>query len=109
MTGELDSPPPKKKKAQATDDIDPDVLERNAQEISQILALLLKGIKNIGIYKHAESRYREYLEPAHKALDAFLEIEPVLPLKLTPYSLEYKKHVVYEDQNKENLTYKFYR
>jgi hypothetical protein len=80
-----------------------------AQEVAQIIALLLKGIKNIGIYKHAESRYREYLEPAHKAMEQFLELDPVLPLKLTPYTLEFKKQVVYEDQNKENLTYKFYR
>src|SRR6185295_17648922 len=40
---------------------------------------------------------------------AFLELDPVLPLKLTPYTLEFKKQVIYEDQNKENLTYKFYR
>lgn len=82
---------------------------RQAQDAATAFSLLLKGIKNIGIYRHAESRFVEYLEPAHKALEAFLETEGVLPLKLTPYTLEYKKHVIYEDQNKENLTYKFYR
>lgn len=71
--------------------------------------LLLKGIKNIGIYRHAENRYIEFLQPAFAALDTFLGEHQVLPLKIGPFSLEYKKHVVYEDQDKENLTYRFYR
>jgi hypothetical protein len=97
------------KRAAGTDDLEVENAEQLAREVASFIGVLLKGIKNIGIYKHAESRYREYLEPAHKLLEQFLELDPILPLKLTPYSLEFKKHVVYEDQNKENLTYKFYR
>src|SRR5687768_3092827 len=82
---------------------------RQAQQAAQIFGLLLKGIKNIGIYRHAESRYQEYLEPSFKALESFLEEHAILPLKLSPYTLEYKKHVIYEDNTKENLTYKFFR
>ncbi len=81
----------------------------SAQEVAQIVHHLLKGIKNIGIYLHAESRFGEFLEPAHAAFTAFLEVNQVLPLKLGPYTLEHKKHVVYEEADKENLTYKFYR
>jgi hypothetical protein len=91
------------------EEADEEEIVRKAQLAANVFALLLKGIKNIGIYRHAESRYQEYLEPAHKALTEFLEAEGLLPLKLTPYTLEYKKHVIYEDQDKENLTYKFYR
>lgn len=80
-----------------------------AQDIAQMFALLLKGLKNIGIYRHAENRYTEFLAPAHQMMSAFLEREMILPLKLGPYTLEFKKRVIYEDQNKENLTYKFYR
>src|SRR5688572_32156626 len=80
-----------------------------AQQASEAFRLLLKGIKNIGIYRHAENRFAEFLQPAHEALTAFLEEYEILPLKLLPYSLEYKKQAIYEDQNKENLTYKFYR
>jgi HEAT repeat protein len=71
-----------------------------AQDIAQMFALLLKGLKNIGIYRHAENRYAEFLAPAHQMMSSFLEREMILPLK---------KRVIYEDQNKENLTYKFYR
>src|SRR5262245_28517117 len=101
-------PSAEKAKKKVEDPDDPEII-RQAQQAAQAFSLLLKGIKNIGIYRHAESRYTEYLEPAHKALEGFLEVEGLLPLKLTPYTLEYKKHVIYEDQNKENLTYKFYR
>lgn len=80
-----------------------------AQDIAQMFALLLKGLKNIGIYRHAENRYTEFLAPAHQMMTGFLEREMILPLKLGPYTLEFKKRVIYEDQNKENLTYKFYR
>lgn len=83
--------------------------EESAQEAAQIFMLILKGIKNINIYRHAQSRYHEYLEPAHQLLTKFLEREHLMPLKLTPYTLEYKKRIIYEDQDKENLVYKFYR
>ncbi len=90
--------------------VEPDELdEQAAKEAAAFVLLLLKGIKNIGIYRHAENRYQEFLQPAYEALDRFLEAHEVLPLKLGPYSLEYKKHVIYEDQDKENLTYKFYK
>jgi hypothetical protein len=82
---------------------------RAAQQASEAFRLLLKGIKNIGIYRHAENRFPEFLQPAFEALNAFLEEFEILPLKLLPYTLEYKKQVIYEDQDKENLTYKFYR
>lgn len=86
-----------------------DAIAEQAEQAGLVFQLLLKGIKNIGIYRHAESRYAEYLEPAHTAMAQFLDANTVLPLKLTPYTLEYKKHVIYEEQTKENLTYKFYR
>lgn len=83
--------------------------EESAQEAAQVFLLILKAIKNINIYRHAQARYHEYLEPAHQLLSKFLEREHLMPLKLTPYTLEYKKKIIYEDQDKENLVYKFYR
>jgi HEAT repeat protein len=79
------------------------------REATEVFQLLLKGIKNIGIYRHAEARFAEYLEPAHRALERFLERHDSLPLKLEPFALKYQNHVIYEDQDRENLTYKFYK
>ncbi|MEO1231609.1 MAG: HEAT repeat domain-containing protein [Myxococcota bacterium] len=78
-------------------------------EAERFVLLLLKGIKNIGIYRHAEERFADYLKPAHDALESILEEQGSLPLKLGPYTLHYKKHVVYEDEDRENLTYKFFK
>ncbi|MEQ9503446.1 MAG: HEAT repeat domain-containing protein [Deltaproteobacteria bacterium] len=83
--------------------------EQAARQAADVFFLLLKGIKNINIYRHAETRFAEYLEPAHQALTTFLEAHDILPLKLTPYTLEFKKHVIYQDEDRENLTYRFYK
>lgn len=88
--------------------IDPE-LRRLADQVNEVFVLLNRGIKNIRIYRHAETRYGEFLEPAYKALSAFLEQEALLPLKLGPYTLEYRQQVIYEDQANENLTYRFFR
>lgn len=83
--------------------------EAAVREASDVFQQLLKGIKNIGIYRHAEARFGEYLEPAHRALTQFLERFGSLPLKLEPYALKFRNQVIYEDEDRENLTYKFYK
>ena len=83
--------------------------QREVEEAVRAFQALLRGIKNIGIYRHAESRFQEYLEPAHAALTALLEEVGVLAFKVGPFSLQYRKNVIYEDQDRENLTYKFYK
>jgi HEAT repeat protein len=108
-TDALDSIARAGKKTPTKEEGDPEQIAAHAQQAATAFALLLKGIKNINIYRHAQARYTEYLDPAHKAITAFLDEHEVLPLKLSPYTLEYKKHVIYEEQSKENLTYKFYR
>ncbi len=89
--------------------IEPADHEAAAALTSSAVAALLKGIKNIGIYRHAQDRYVEFLAPAHASFSEFFQAHGPLPLKLGPYSLEYKRQVVYEDEDNENLTYKFYR
>ncbi len=91
---------------------DPDVpaLETfGSEQVAEIFRLLLKGIKTINLYRHDPSRFEEYLKPTHHALQQFLEACGSLPLKLGPFTLQYEGEVIYEDQDKENLTYKFYR
>ena len=57
-----------KPKTPVTEGADPDEVIRQAQLAAQAFSLLLKGIKNISIYRHNEARFPEYLEPTHKAL-----------------------------------------
>ncbi|NJK88929.1 MAG: HEAT repeat domain-containing protein [Myxococcales bacterium] len=81
----------------------------DARRVREMFSVLLKSIKTIGIYRHAETRYTEYLEPAFDAMTKFLSDKESLPLKLEPFALKYHNHVIYEDHAKENLTYKFYK
>lgn len=109
MAGELEQTNPEAESASlqappGQPHADPDVAAA-----AQVFRLLLKGIKNIGIYKHAESRYGEYLQPAYAAMTQFLEEHESLPLRLEPFSLKYRGEPIYEDEDRENLTYKFYR
>ncbi|MGF1510255.1 MAG: HEAT repeat domain-containing protein [Myxococcota bacterium] len=83
--------------------------ETDIAEASEAFRLLLKGIKNLHIYQHAKARYQEFLQPAFQALDAFLSKYDSLPLKLEPFCLKLHDQPIYEDQDRENLTYKFYR
>lgn len=83
--------------------------QESARLATEVFRQILKGLKNISIYRHAESRFNEYLQPAFDGLEQFLAVNGTMPLKLSPYTLEFKKHVIYEEQSKENLTYKFYR
>ncbi|MEO1334912.1 MAG: HEAT repeat domain-containing protein [Myxococcota bacterium] len=86
-----------------------DSSQQETRAAVQAFQLLLKGIKNISIYRHAQARFPEYLAPAHHAFTVLLDEVGVLPFKVTPFALEYKKQIVYQDEDKENLTYKFYK
>ncbi|MBX2814060.1 MAG: HEAT repeat domain-containing protein [Myxococcales bacterium] len=80
-----------------------------ARDAAHFFALLLKGIKSINLYRHAEERFTEFISPAHTALARFLHKYKSLPLRLSPYMLQYKGSPVYHEKSKENLTYKLYR
>ena len=86
-----------------------DEILQEVQEVAAAFHLLLKGIKNIGIYRHAESRFPEYLAPAHAAFAKLLDRTHFLALRVGPFDLKYQRQVIYADENKENLTYKFYK
>lgn len=79
------------------------------EEAREAFRLLLKGIKNIHIYQHAEVRFPEYMQPAHTALTRYLEVHDSLPLKIEPFAVKLKNAVIHEDEDRENLTYRFYK
>ncbi|MEM1026182.1 MAG: HEAT repeat domain-containing protein [Myxococcota bacterium] len=79
------------------------------EEAREAFRLLLKGIKNIHIYRHAEVRFPEYMQPAHTALTRFLNEHESLAFKIEPFAVKLKDAVVHEDEDRENLTYRFYK
>lgn len=68
---------------------------------------LLKGVKQIGLYRHQESKFAEYLAPAHQALVAYQERFQSLTLKVEQQNfLILGQPMLTEDSN---IPYKFYR
>ncbi|MBI5546791.1 MAG: HEAT repeat domain-containing protein [Deltaproteobacteria bacterium] len=71
---------------------------------------LAKGIKNIGIYRHAKDKYAEILSRCYAAACAYCERWGALPLKVEAECFSMFKQPVFAAEDKaENLPYKFYK
>lgn len=71
---------------------------------------LTKGMKNIGIYRHATARYAEFVKKAFESLSIFLEKHGPLPLKVESQAFTYESETVLDAEGSaENLPYKFWR
>lgn len=68
---------------------------------------LLKGIKQIGMYRHSEARFPEFLGKAHEALCAYTEKHGALSLKVEAQNLELHGQPLFAEDNP--LPYRFYR
>lgn len=68
---------------------------------------LLKGIKMIGMYRHNESKYGEYLTKAHAALTQYHEEFGVLQLKVDLTNFQIHKQDLFAEDSP--LPYKFYK
>lgn len=82
-------------------------LKRQVEVARSVAYHLLKGIKMIGMYRHNESKYGEYLMKAHAALVAYHgEFGPLqLKVDLTNFQL-HKQDLFSEDSQ---LPYKFFK
>lgn len=68
---------------------------------------LLKGIKQIGIYRHNEGRYPEYLAPAHKALTAWLDTHGPLVVRVEQQNLMLGEGALFSEDT--TVAYRFHR
>lgn len=71
---------------------------------------LVKGIKTIGLYRHAKGKYGEYLKDAYETLSALLDKYEVMPLRVQQNAFRYISENVYEEEpGDQNIAFKFYR
>lgn len=68
---------------------------------------LLKGIKQIGMYRHQESRFPDFLKNAHAALDAYLEKHGPLGLRVEQQNFTLFGQSLFTDDS--TMSFKFYR
>ncbi len=90
--------------------VDPLDDERNRQrlEVAKAFAFhLLKGIKQIGMYRHNETRYGEYLQKSHDAVRAYTETFGPLTFKVDQQNFLLLDQELFPEET--NLPFKFWR
>lgn len=68
---------------------------------------LMKGIKQIGMYRHNEAKFPEFLAKALEAVTAYTEKHGALSLKVEQQNLELYKEALFSEDTP--LPYKFFR
>ncbi len=85
---------------------DPEKRER--VEMARAFAFhLVKGIKQIGMYRHADGKYGEFLGKAHESISAYTQKHGALSLKIDPQNLQLYGQPLFSEDNP--LPYKFYK
>ncbi|MER2565903.1 MAG: HEAT repeat domain-containing protein [Myxococcaceae bacterium] len=82
-------------------------LKKQVELARSVAYHLLKGIKMIGMYRHNESKYGEYLTKAHIALTQYLEEFGVLQLKVDVTNFQLFKQDLFSEDSQ--LPYKFFK
>jgi hypothetical protein len=90
--------------------VDPLADEGNRQrlEVAKAFAFhLLKGIKQIGMYRHNEAKYGEYLQKSHEAVRAYTDTFGPLTFKVEQQNFLLFDRELFPEET--NLPFKFWR
>src|SRR5437879_1758582 len=68
---------------------------------------LVKGIKQIGMYRHAESKFPEFLAKAHEAITQYTNEHGTLSLRVEQQNFVLYKEPLFSDET--SIPYKFFR
>ena len=74
-----------------------------------VFGQLMKGFKNIALYRHSVSRYGEFLERAYDALAGYLETYQSLPVKVEAEAFTLHKQSLLPTDSDDKLPYKFHK
>jgi len=80
---------------------------QKVEAAKEIVFQLLKGIKQIGMYRHAESKFGDFLEKAHAAFQGYLETFGPLAIKVEQQNFQMHQQDLFEEATP--LAFKFYR
>jgi hypothetical protein len=82
----------------------------NAEKVDAarvIASQLLKGVKQIAMYRHAEAKFPEFLDKAHAAFTQYLEQYGPLALKVEQQNFQLLQQDLFEEPTP--MAFKFYR
>ncbi|MGC9044021.1 MAG: hypothetical protein ACP5KG_09215 [Myxococcota bacterium] len=84
--------------------------DRRIPLVEEIFHNIVKSIKTIAIYKHNKDRFAEFVEPAYRLLEKFLQQNGTLVIKVEPFSFKFLNAEVYKDTDQySNISYRFFR
>ncbi|HYX92381.1 MAG TPA: HEAT repeat domain-containing protein [Myxococcaceae bacterium] len=86
--------------------LDPEKSER-VEQARNFAFHLLKGIKQLGMYRHNDARFAEFLGKAHEALAAYTDQHGALSLKVEAQNLALYDQPLFNEDTP--LPYRFYR
>lgn len=89
------------------DPMDDPVLKAQVEAARGVAFHLLKGIKQIQMYRHAEAKFPEFMVKTHEALTAFHEKYGPLNVKVDMTNLTLHKQDLFSEDNP--LSYKFFK
>lgn len=85
-----------------------DPTNRDKVEAAKVIVFqLLKGIKQIAMYRHAEGKFGEFMEKAHQAFTQYLETYGPLALKVEAQNFQMFQQDLFEEPTP--MAFKFYR
>lgn len=96
--------------SQAPPPVDPltsPALRKQVEAARAVIAHLLKGMKTIGMYRHIESKYGEFLQKAGAALDAYTKTYGPLQLKVELTNFTLLGQELFAEDNP--IPYKFFK
>ncbi|MCA2982101.1 MAG: HEAT repeat domain-containing protein [Myxococcaceae bacterium] len=82
-------------------------LKKQVEMARSVAYHLLKGIKMIGMYRHNEAKYGEFLAKAHESLTQYLEEHGALALKVDLTNFLLHKQELFTDES--TLPYKYFK
>src|SRR5579863_5583385 len=91
----------------APDPMTDPVNREKVQFAQQFVFHLLKGIKQIGLYRHNDSRFAEFLQPSLQALAQYGEKFGPLSIKVEPKNFLLLGQELFSEES--SLPYKFFR
>ncbi len=99
---------PPQKVADAPNEQAPDpVVQEKVEQARNFTFHLLKGIKQIGMYRHNEAKFPEFLAKAQEAIAAYTEKHGPLSLKVEQQNLHLYGQALFSEDTP--LPYKFFR
>ncbi len=89
-------------------DVMQDPQKREQVELARNFSFhLLKGIKQIGMYRHNEAKFPAFLEKAHEAIDQYTDVYGALSMKVDPQNFLLYQQPLFSEENA--LPYRFFR